>query len=388
MFPTFLCAAFAVLLFLTPQARMEPTIRIWKVGSPHTGTTPHTRMPPTLAREATSRGWRLSIESFPAEAFATRFFAAAKNGSAPDVVVFDNFGIVEGISTKLGAFVGIGEDPAIRKQLIRVTSSFDELLGAAGGWIFLFTASANHAAARQLALRPPGCGGMSAARSVPADLAVSEVAAAYLAGNIAGILSHADSERLTGSRANLEPVTVGGLAVCGGWGNERLAFVRVNASYQANTTVGYTSLLLAFRKISSLWRLLVAARDPVSNREFTAQLPDLSNRLARDTAAGPVPTPATVRSPENGQFPMPTNGARFGDFEWRPSRSEDVIAEIAEFSYDDDARLFLMPAQSSGAAQRVSAGQLWTTRGDWAWRVWSITRSGEIAFSEVRTFVH
>ena len=26
--------------------------------------------------------------------------------------------------------------------------------------------------------------------------------------------------------------------------------------------------------------------------------------------------------------------------------------------------------------------------GEWTWRVWSITRSGEIAFSEVRTFVH
>jgi hypothetical protein len=41
-----------------------------------------------------------------------------------------------------------------------------------------------------------------------------------------------------------------------------------------------------------------------------------------------------------------------------------------------------------GVPRHVSAGQLWSTRSDWAWRVWSITKSGEIAFSEVRTFVH
>jgi len=388
MCPTFARAAFALLLLLTPQARTEPTIRIWKVGSPHTGTTPNNRMPPALAREARSRGWRLSIEAFSAEAFATRFFAAVRNGSAPDVVAFDNFGIMEGISTELGAFVGVGEDPAIRKQLIQVTDSFDELLVPARGWTFLVTSSANHAAARQLALRPPGCAGAAAVQSVPADLAASEVAAAYLAGDSAGILSHADPERLTGSRANREPVTVRDVAVCGGWGNDRLAFVKVNASYQGDTTIGHTSLLLAFRKISSLWQLLVAARDPVTNRLFATRLSALSNILARDVGAGIVPTPATVRSPENGQFPLPANGARFGNFEWRSSPSEDVIAEIAEFSYHDDARLFLMPTQGSGVPRRISAGQLWTTRGEWAWRVWSITRSGEIAFSEVRTFVH
>ena len=53
-------------------------------------------------------------------------------------------------------------------------------------------------------------------------------------------------------------------------------------------------------------------------------------------------------------------------------------------------RLCVLPCFRVGVPLHVhvSAGQLWTTRGEWAWRVWSITRSGEIAFSEVRTFVH
>ncbi len=98
------------------------------------------------------------------------------------------------------------------------------------------------------------------------------------------------------------------------------------------------------------------------------------------------PTLAILRSPQDGRFPVPAQGARFGDFEWQSSTSEDVVAEIAEFRYADDARLFLLRPQRPGAIGRVSTGSLWTTKSEWAWRVWSITRSGEIAFSEVRTF--
>jgi hypothetical protein len=380
--------AFTLLLLVTPQAQTATTIRIWKVGSPHTGDSPHTELPPALAREAGSRGWRLSIEAFPAQGFAGRFFAAVREKSAPDLLVFDNFGIMNGITTELGAFIGIGQDSVTRKQLIQVTRSFDELLGPARGWTFLVTSSANHAAARALALRPARCAEASSAPSLPADVAVAEVAAAYLAGDNAGMLRHADPERLTGLRRSLEPVTVGGVAVCGGWGNERLAFVTVTASYQADTAIGHASLLLAFRKTSSLWQLLVAARDPVSNGDFVAQLPGLANVLTWNLPAGPLPAPAVLRSPQNGRFPVASTAERFGNFEWQSSISEDVVAEIAEFSYQDDARLFLLRPLKPGATRHVSTGQLWSTQGDWTWRVWSISRSGEIAFSEQRTFVH
>jgi hypothetical protein len=390
MFRTFACTAFAALLVVTPQAQTDITIRIWKVGSPHTGDTPDAKMPVALAREAGSRGWRLSVDAFPAQAFADRFFAAARHGSAPDILMFDNFGTLDGIVTRLDTSTGIGQDPIIRKQLIQVTGSFDELLGPARGWTFLFTSSANYAAARELALRTPRCMDASPARSMPTDLPVPEVATAYLAGDNARVLRHADPERLSGLRPKLEPVIVGGVVVCGGWGNERLSFATVSASYQADTTIGHASLVLVFRKTLSLWRLLVAARDPVSNRQFAALLPDFSKILSHDIPAGPLPTPARLRSPQNGWFPIPPNGARFGDFKWQSSTSEDVVAEIAEFTYHDDARLFLLRPRSRnlGVPQHISAGQLWSTGGDWAWRVWSITMSGEIAFSEVRTFVH
>jgi len=387
MFRTVACGALLALLIVTPRAQTGTMIRIWKVGSPHTGDTPDTEMPPALAREAGSRGWRLSIEAFPAQGFADRFFAAGRRGSAPDILVFDNFGTIDGIVTKLGTFPGVGQDPFVRNQLIQVTSSLDELLGPQRGWTFLFTSSANYAAARDLALRTPRCENASSAPSLPTDLAVPELAAAFLAGDNASILRHADPDRLTGRRPSREPVTVGGVHVCGGWANERLAFATVNASYRADTKIGHASLLLAFRKTSSQWRLLVAARDPVSNRHFVTLLPGLFKILPHDIPAGPLPTPATLRSPQNGRFPIPQNGARFGDFKWQSSTSEDVVAEIAEFSYQEDARLFLLRPRNPGASQHISSGQLWSTQGEWAWRVWSITMSGEIAFSEVRTFV-
>lgn len=382
--------AIATLFLVTPQAQTGVTIRIWTVGSPHTGDTPHATMPSALARDAARRGWRLSVEAFPADGFASRFFAALNDGSAPDLVVFDNFGVMNGITTRLGTFVGIGQEPAIRNQLIQVTGSFEELLGPLRGWTFLLISSENHAAARELALRTPRCAAVSPGATLPKDLAgvIPEVAAAYLTGDSAGILSHADPERLSSVRQKVERVTLGGRAVCDRWGNERLAFVTITASYQADTTIGHASLLLVFRQVSSSWQLLVAARDPVSNRDFVRRLPALEKVLARDSAAGPVPEPARLVSPEDGRFPIPANRERFGDFEWRSSADENVVAEIAEFTYHDDARLFLLPAPHPGAPRRVSAGGLWTTRGDWGWRVWSITRSGEIAFSKVRTFVH
>jgi len=98
--------------------------------------------------------------------------------------------------------------------------------------------------------------------------------------------------------------------------------------------------------------------------------------------------PATPTSPISGQFPHPPNGERFGSFTWLSSPSEDVVAEIAEFAYATDTRLFVTSPSTPAAHRAVSVGQLWTTRGEWSWRIWSVSRRGELVFSEWRTFVH
>jgi hypothetical protein len=87
-----------------------------------------------LSREAAKRGFRLTVESFPAHGFAARFSEAVATSAAPDVIVFDNFGVIDGITTPLGTFEGIGRDPTIRTKLVRVTGALDELLPPQRGW--------------------------------------------------------------------------------------------------------------------------------------------------------------------------------------------------------------------------------------------------------------
>ena len=117
--------------------------------------------------------------------------------------------------------------------------------------------------------------------------------------------------------------------------------------------------------------------------------------LRSESEAQEPPEPAELVAPPDGTYPLPLPGQRFGDFVWTPSPSRKVVAEIAEFAYVrgdpayQDARLFVFPRSRVGpVVDRVSAGQLWTTRDVWEWRVWSIRDDGVITFSDARFFNH
>jgi hypothetical protein len=105
--------------------------------------------------------------------------------AAPDVLVFNNFGIMDGITTGLGTFAGIGQEPAIRRDLIHVTGAFDDLLGPERGWTYLFSSSSNYQAARTLALAVPRCPSGSSEPSRQGELAeiVSKIATARSVGS-------------------------------------------------------------------------------------------------------------------------------------------------------------------------------------------------------------
>ncbi|MDQ3213222.1 MAG: hypothetical protein M3Q85_11160, partial [Acidobacteriota bacterium] len=159
-------------------------------------------------------------------------------------------------------------------------------------------------------------------------------------------------------------------------------------SYDAETTLGDTRVVLVLRKVSSAWRLLAAARDPITTGQFVKELPSAVAGLARRERNAAVPAPAIFWSPGAGTYPRPAQGQRFGDFTWHSSSSEDVILEIAKFGYQCDARLVMRRPAGAQSRSRISAGQLWTTRGEWTWRVWSISTAGDVAFSSSWTFVH
>lgn len=386
-----LVAALMLTLTSASGAWGGDTILVWKVGSPHDGDTPSSILPLGLRREADARGMQIGVEVFAAKGFAAKFAEAVARGGAPDVILFNNLGVMEGITTKLGKFEGIGENPEIRRHFIRVTDAFRLLFGRETGWAYLFDLSPNHGAARALGLRAPQCANGSSEPGGDRQLIeiAPRAATAYVSGDAIGLQPLVDGERSSTSRPPRDPESVGAVRLCGVWGNDKLAFVTAAVSYDSRNTIGTTPLLLVFRKVSSQWRLLTAARDPISTGAFADQAASIAALLSNDGQTGLIPAPATLLSPLSGiLLRPPPPGQRFASFTWLSSPSDDVVAEIAEFAYDDDARLFFRRPAGAQSNREVSAGELWSTHGEWRWRVWSVSRTGDVAFSEARGFRH
>ena len=164
-------ALLAVALVVRSSAATVETVVVWKVGSPHVGDTPNHVVASSLREESIRRGLQLAVDAFPAKGFAARLLDAMTRNAAPDILVFNNLGVVKGITTRLGRFEGIGEDARIDRDLVAVTGAFDELLGPERGWTYLIASSPNHSHARTLALRPPTCPNGSSVPHLPSDLA-------------------------------------------------------------------------------------------------------------------------------------------------------------------------------------------------------------------------
>jgi hypothetical protein len=360
-------------------------ITVWKVGNPSWGDTPDTVVPPSLELSAKKLGYGLRVEAFPIQGFASLFFRAFENHQPPDILVFNSYGVLEGISTPIGSFTGIATDPEIHAALVKVTESLTAL--EERGWEYLIRTSPNFEAAQALALRPPEC---AANPGAPLPAVIGEItmrsASAYLE-NSPSLKNFEDPDRLHTDVTELKERHVETIKACGYWGTDHLAFVPARASYTSPATIGWVSTLMVFRKQSNQWRLLVASTDPVSNSSFVRQIPAMVRLITKPGTPSNAPEPPTLLSPRDGEFPAAAPGARFGDFSWHPSPSGDEVAEIAEFAYNGDARLFaIFFSGPAPGTEHCSAGLLWMARGTWRWRVWSISESGGVSFSQPRSF--
>jgi hypothetical protein len=114
----------------------------------------------------------------------------------------------------------------------------------------------------------------------------------------------------------------------------------------------------------------------------------IAGRLRGDVGTRVFPVPATLLSPAADEFPQPSAGQRFGNFAWRSSASDNVVAEVVEFAYRGDTRLFVSYPAPAGSLRQISAGRLWTTNGEWSWRIWSISSTGDVTFSDALNFQH
>jgi hypothetical protein len=388
-----------VLLALStdPGAQALTEIVVWTVGSPHRGDIPPTRPIPIDLQAATARfGARLRVEAFPPAGFDSVFRQAASTGTAPDLIAFDNFGIMEGITTSLGRFEGIAVDPADKADFIHVTTAFDSLLGPARGWVYAYKKSLNHAVAKKLALRPPECSRQDAwpiTEKALGDI-VSAAAVAYMEGKADNLRLVADRERLETKVSTdrvswrQEAARVSTIQLCGLRGTDHLAFAWATVSSEAPSKLGHTPIVVILRKAASNWRVLVVSRDPITTGRFVDDLRARRTLFSEVARGGAPPLPAVLLSPAMMLDPTPVPGERFGDFTWQSSQSLDVAAEIVEFAYENDARIFLTDPARTVSDQRISSGSLWTTRSVWQWRVWSVTNAGDVAFSESRPFPH
>lgn len=381
----------------SPQARV---ITVWKVGSPYENGLPDKVISADLKLRANSLGCAIGVEVFPAVGFGDRFFAAFERHQEPDVLAVEYLGVIYGGTVRSGGYTrwgGVWRTPAYIGGIASTEAISRALQDASGSlagldegpsWEFLLRTSRNYNAARSLALRPPECGVSRDVPPLPAGLLnlIGPVVQAYLGGT-AAIKRFDDADRLNTVITDPWPYQVSETKVCGYWGTSRLAFVQTDSTYQAVDSLGWVTTLVIFRKQEGKWGLLAASVDPITNDEFVKEIPKIVARIRKPSVLSVAPRPAELLAPREAKGPA--GGKRIEAFLWRPSPSGDVVAEVAEFARNGDARLFvgLRSRDHLGAAQ-ISAEKLLVVHGEWRWRVWSISDSGAVAFSAPQSFTY
>lgn len=392
----------------TPSQPNSKVIRIWIVGSPHTNDLPAAVIPPELRQRAESLGYFLEIQAFRPSGFAAYFHEAVQTNTEPEILTFDNYGVITGMQTRLGLFQGIDWNRRTASSLALVHETMTSLQPR--GWTMLVRSAVNYEAARALAMRPPECdaqSGRAADRSgiTPALREAREKAVlatrAYLDCDRSTLTGISDESRM--GQQCFQPLSdtkVETVKACSVSGNDKLAFVSLVSGFSAvvrdpralvpakpGMDLGQKSLLAVLRNESGTWRLLAITHDVVNtvSRFQLTNTDTIANLLDYGARAGLAIEPARLLTPD-GAYPAPQNGQRYGDLVWEPSPSPDVIGQVAEFTWGKDTnwgltRLFFLPLREN----KVSSGRL-MSGGPTAWRVWSISRSGDVVFSPQHSF--
>ncbi len=303
---------------------------------------------------------------------------------------------------------GIATDPKINAALERIATSSPSLHNSNGtratadlepaggpltalqerGWEYLIRTSPNYQAARALATGPSACVADADPAVLPASMREIAVKAAraYLEDS-PSLKDYEDPARLHTGNGEAKGRHVNTIRACGYWGIGDLAFVLITASYSSEDREGKLDLLIVLRKHGSEWRMLIASTDPVSTSTFLDQLPFLASLVGGQPESN-LPDAPILLTPDEGVL-TPAPGVRFADFSWHPSLSEGEAAEIVEFAYNGDARLFtIFFSGNAPETEHLSSGVLWSVRNTWLWRVWCISKSGAVSFSSARSFKH
>ena len=392
----------------TPSRSSSNVIRIWTVGSPHTGVLPPAVVPRELRERAESLGYTIEIEAFRASGFAAKFREALQYHNEPEILTFDNYGVITGLRTGTGFVEGIDWDGRVGPSLALVRETMTSLQPR--GWVMLVRSAVNYEAARSLSMRPAECeaqfGRAADSRTIEPVLREAQEKAvfatrAYVDCDRSTLSGISDESRLVQQCFLPQSDTkVESVKACSVSGNHKLAFVSLVSGFSSEVRqpkthsfsrqgmdLGQQSILAVLTNQSGTWRLLAITHDPVNTvirTPFTITN-TVVNSLDHGRPAGITPEPARLVTP-HGVYPAPPKGERFGDFIWQPSQNTDVIGQVVEFSWGRDTnwgltRLFFLPASET----KLSSGLL-MSGGPNVWRVWSINKAGDVVFSEQHSF--
>ena len=395
---------------ITARTPDNKVIRVWTVGSPHTGALPPAVVPPQLRQRAEMLGLTIEIEAFRANGFAAKFRQALLTHDEPEILTFDNYGVLSGMQTRNGWVEGVYSYGPPASSLALVYETLNSLQPR-GGWTMLVRSAVNYEAARYFALPAITCdaqfGAVADSPTVDPALKLAQEKAvfatrAYLDCDRGTLSSISDESRL-GQQCFLPQsnTKIADVKACRVSGNQKLAFVSLVGGFWAELRepnpmsdakhvidLGRQSILAVLRNQDGNWQLLAITHDPVNT---VAQRPMTNpnlfvNSLNQEQLGGITPDPARLLMPD-GMYPL-RRGERFGDFIWQPSQSADVIGQVVEFTWGKNTnwgltRLFFLPASEN----KLSSGHL-MSGGASKWRVWSISKAGDVTFSEEHSFTH
>lgn len=410
----FACVLLALYLGVGPTAPVGATstkansnvIRVWTVGSPHRGELPPAVVPLELRQGAERLGYTIEVETFRASGFAAKFRDALQNHNEPEILTFDNYGVISGVQTQNGWVEGVDADNRVASSLALVHESLASLQQR--GWVMLVRSAVNYEAARALSMRTAECELQSGSPAIePALLQAREKAElatrAYLDCDRSTLSAISDESRLFQQcflpRSDMK---IEAVKACRVSGNHKLALISLVSNFSAEVRepdtilrsrpgadLGQQSILAVLRNQNGTWRLLAITHDPLNT---VARIPltntdGLLKLLDQERIAGTTPEPARPITPD-GVHPVPQRGERFGDFTWQPSPNTDVIGQVFEFTLGKDTsraltRLFFLPATEN----KLSSGLI-MNGGASTWRVWSISKAGDVVFSEQRSFTY
>jgi len=386
-------AALALALPLVGRAAQRnsaPVVHVWKVGSPHVGDTPAPDIPPLLDAEARRLGFALDVRVFPAKDFATAFFQARVTNDEPDVLVIDNMGHINGITTPLGTFQGIASDPNVAAVLLKVSDSLKEFQRTP--WEFLIRTSKHHAEAKALATRPIDCAarGVEAIASALSTTAVQAVDAYFQNSSVTfGELVSGDPSD-TSMFLPREPRSLTDVRACDGWGNDRLAFVQVVAAFEAQNEVGYRTFIAAVASVDSRPRVLMLSTSNNIIWMLQREAPPL-----RHDGPDAMPEPPSITAPDDGasasRMPPDTRpmiswthrGAAFFLVEWQFGMPGGKDWEGSGFAF--------VPAKAaatqSGETSITMRAPFGVGKQPHRWRIWAVSDRGDVARSGWRTIL-